>query len=401
MKTPGSPLAKTSRRLLLLALLTSTPLLHGQQNFTSTNGVTSTPEAVGIGVTAPLQAKLHVFSASDNTVLALYSQYSSTNAVKFQDLMPSGSQYGLLADFQGNSVIRVSNMQIGLATVPHIISLGGSPLMLNSVGVLGFTPGDVIVGYSGLPNGLRVNSAGNSSFAGNVGIGTSAPARPLSFANVTGEKLSLFSSSSTPQDYYGFGIAGAELQVQVPATAHHSFYVGTSEKVRIDGSGNVGIGTSAPSAKLDVNGNINVSGTVFANYRDVAEWVPAAESMPAGTVVVISGDATDTVKASMRAYDTGVAGVVSPSPGLLLGVAGPSKARIATTGRVKVRVDATKHPIAMGDLLVTSDHPGLAMKSEPLDLGGVKIHRPGTLIGKALEPLASGEGEILVLLSLQ
>jgi hypothetical protein len=41
------------------------------------------------------------------------------------------------------------------------------------------------------------------------------------------------------------------------------------------------------------------------------------------------------------------------------------------------------------------------MKSEPLDLGGVKIHRPGTLIGKALEPLAKGQGEILVLLSLQ
>jgi hypothetical protein len=41
------------------------------------------------------------------------------------------------------------------------------------------------------------------------------------------------------------------------------------------------------------------------------------------------------------------------------------------------------------------------MKSEPLDVGGVKMHRPGTLIGKALEPLAGGEGEILVLLSLQ
>jgi hypothetical protein len=41
------------------------------------------------------------------------------------------------------------------------------------------------------------------------------------------------------------------------------------------------------------------------------------------------------------------------------------------------------------------------MKSQPVDLGGVLIHRPGTIIGKALEPLPSGEGEILVLLSLQ
>jgi hypothetical protein len=41
------------------------------------------------------------------------------------------------------------------------------------------------------------------------------------------------------------------------------------------------------------------------------------------------------------------------------------------------------------------------MRSEPIDVGGVKIHRPGTLIGKALQELPQGEGDILVLLSLQ
>jgi hypothetical protein len=51
--------------------------------------------------------------------------------------------------------------------------------------------------------------------------------------------------------------------------------------------------------------------------------------------------------------------------------------------------------------LVTSDKPGTAMSSQPVDLGGIKMHRPGTIIGKALEPLSNGEGDILVLLSLQ
>jgi len=68
---------------------------------------------------------------------------------------------------------------------------------------------------------------------------------------------------------------------------------------------------------------------------------------------------------------------------------------------VKVKVDATNGPIKIGDLLVTSDKEGFAMKSMPVEIGGVRIHRPGTLIGKALEPLAQGTGEILVLLSLQ
>ena len=41
------------------------------------------------------------------------------------------------------------------------------------------------------------------------------------------------------------------------------------------------------------------------------------------------------------------------------------------------------------------------MKSEAVNLGGVQFLRPGTLIGKALEPLERGKGEILVSLSLQ
>src|SRR5215207_9362043 len=71
------------------------------------------------------------------------------------------------------------------------------------------------------------------------------------------------------------------------------------------------------------------------------------------------------------------------------------------TGRVKVKVDASNGPIQIGDLLVTADKEGFAMKSVPVEIGGIRMHRPGTLIGKALEPLAKGTGEILVLLSLQ
>src|SRR5206468_12124197 len=86
---------------------------------------------------------------------------------------------------------------------------------------------------------------------------------------------------------------------------------------------------------------------------------------------------------------------------VILGIEGAAKSQIATTGRVRVHVDATIHPITAGDLLVTSEKPGVAMFSEAVDLGGIKIHRPGTIVGKALEPLPNGEGDILVLLSLQ
>ena len=159
--------------------------------------------------------------------------------------------------------------------------------------------------------------------------------------------------------------------------------------------------TMTRAGEFTVNGNISATGTINAKYQDLAEWVPANEPMVAGTVVIIDPDTDYGVRPSGSAYDTRVAGVVSSRPGVLLGTEGPEKAKVATTGRVKVRVDATGAPIRRGDLLVTSDRPGLAMKSAPLSVAGVTMHRPGTVIGKALEPLAHGEGEILVLLSLQ
>ncbi len=163
----------------------------------------------------------------------------------------------------------------------------------------------------------------------------------------------------------------------------------------------------AVNGHVTVAGNINVSGTITgasvigATFQDLAEWVPATSDMEPGTVVVLNGERMNEVMPSHRAYDTSVAGVVSANPGIILGVGSDAKEQIATTGRVKVRVDATRAPVKIGDLLVTSDVSGTAMRSEPMELNGRYFHQPGTIIGKALEPLESGTGEILVLLSLQ
>jgi hypothetical protein len=172
-------------------------------------------------------------------------------------------------------------------------------------------------------------------------------------------------------------------------------------------SGNVGIGTPpSPTYKLAVAGSANFTGPVTgsnisAHFQDVAEWVTGTGDLPPATVVVVQKHPMNSVTASTSAYDTAVAGVVSAQPGISLGIPGPDMVQVATTGRVKVRVDASRAPIEVGDLLVTSDTAGMAMRSEPMVVNGRTFHQPGTLIGKALEPLAKGSGEILVLLSLQ
>lgn len=188
---------------------------------------------------------------------------------------------------------------------------------------------------------------------------------------------------------------------------------GWNERARITTDGKLVVGTAPGNAlRLDVNGAAHFSGDissagaitgarVSATYQDVAEWVPSVQKLAAGTVVVLDAGRTNHVMASVSAYDTKVAGVVSAEPGVILGVASEEKVKVATTGRVKVKVDATRGAIKVGDLLVTSGAEGMAMKSVAVDLGGVSFHRPGTIIGKALEPLEKGRGEILVLLSLQ
>ncbi|MFY9622204.1 MAG: hypothetical protein WAM70_10425 [Pyrinomonadaceae bacterium] len=230
---------------------------------------------------------------------------------------------------------------------------------------------------------------------GNVGIGTASPIYSLDVnGGVNGFRAKAATTSSSD--------------------AIATFENGGGIQAIVRGNGNVGIGITSPSEKLEINGNLKLIGTgninatgtieagnIKAKYQDIAEWVPSSEQPSAATVVVLDSTKSNQVIASAQAYDTRVAGVISAQPGITLGESGEGKVLVATTGRVRVKVDASRRAIQIGDLLVTSDVSGVAMKSEAVNLGGVQIHRPGTIIGKALEPLAKGSGEILVLLSLQ
>ena len=117
--------------------------------------------------------------------------------------------------------------------------------------------------------------------------------------------------------------------------------------------------------------------------------------------MVIDPVENNRVLPASRPYDTGAAGVVSAQPGIILGEAAEDKTKVAHSGRVKVKVDAQYSPVVVGDLLVSSGTTGYAMRSAPIEVNGISLHRPGTIVGKALEPLNEGQGEILVLLTLQ
>ena len=58
-------------------------------------------------------------------------------------------------------------------------------------------------------------------------------------------------------------------------------------------------------------------------------------------------------------------------------------------GRVPVKVDAAYGAIQIGDLLVASATPGMAMRADN--------PAAGTVVGKALESFASGQGTIMMM----
>jgi hypothetical protein len=313
-----------------------------------------------------------------------------TSASGYTALSLNNSTTGTLLDFMTNNTVKARLQSDG--TVFYFNNLANGPIQI----------------YTNSAERMRIAAGGN------VGIGTTNTAyarlqvnRSIRIDDDSGSATGSDTVDSASNLYIGTSAGGGSFQFNGTGGIDlWQFNSGWGRTVTFAKSGNVGIGTPSPQYTLDVAGNINSNATITGNnvvarYQDVAEWVPAEEQLPTGTVVVLDRTKANQVVASTKAYDTRVAGVISAQPGIILGERSDNKVLVATTGRVRIKVDATNAPIEIGDLLVTSNKEGVAMKSLPIEFGGVQIHRPGTLIGKALEPLPKGSGEILVLLSLQ
>lgn len=110
--------------------------------------------------------------------------------------------------------------------------------------------------------GSTYNQLVTFSYNGNIGIGTVSPNAPLQLSNaVQNRKIVLYEVGNNDHEFYGFGLNNNVLRYQVPYSANHIFYVtsstGTStELLRIQSDGKVGIGVSTPLQALHIQGSI-------------------------------------------------------------------------------------------------------------------------------------------------
>jgi hypothetical protein len=86
-----------------------------------------------------------------------------------------------------------------------------------------------------------------------------------------------------------------------------------------------------------------------------------------------------------------LAGPVPPGEYLLLVVQGPAQ----------VKASALSDPVQPGDLLSSAGEAGYAARAADVDIAGVKTTVPGTVFGKALEPVGNGQKLIYVFVTLQ
>ena len=176
-------------------------------------------------------------------------------------------------------------------------------------------------------------------------------------------------------------VVGGPLVVQQA----HTIKIGLSEG---GAYGNDGI-RGEPNLWLDAADTVFIKKGFQARGMDIAERFKVLEGIEPGEVVVM-GDRKETVERCTRAYDTRVIGIASGDPAFILGIE-EDEAPVALCGRVPCNVDADISPIAIGDLLTTSATPGHAQKVLDRD------EAVGAIIGKAMEPMETGKGRILVL----
>jgi len=180
--------------------------------------------------------------------------YYNTGNVSIGTSIPGGLLH-LYKGSSGLSPVSGSNLVIESNTAQYINLLSNN----SEQGIFfgGTTNSDGAIMYNNYlnANGLQFRTGGNNTrmsidSGGNVGIGTIAPLGLLNVdGKATGKALAIFNQNGGDQAVLTASVSGIT-------------------KFIVDSTGNVGIGSTSPTAELDVNGSINSGGLTLVTAGD-------------------------------------------------------------------------------------------------------------------------------------
>ena len=275
---------------------------------TNTLHVDSTNNRVGIGTSSPTERLTiagNMEFSNQGSKIVFAAGNASSNTIRAEDN-------------DGYASAQIAFLGTG-SSQSHAITLS-----------TGSSPGSEV-----MPEHMRITSGGY------VGIGTSSPSELLEVnstgssaaievsagqaSTTTGEAKivlrSLHSSSGTTysrSEIASLGVAGGDSDLIFRTTTTSS---GPVERMRIDSSGNVGIGTSSPNAPLNVNGTVELAGVLYrgifgGTYQDsdigaltggnpAAVQIQSASSNRPATLLLGGAQGTNEILGTIGFYNSG------------------------------------------------------------------------------------------------
>jgi hypothetical protein len=231
---------------------------------------------VGIGNSTPGNFyaganQLVVGDGSGDNGISLYGGTSGVNRIYFADGSSGAARYDGYIEYSHSSrkmlfgtaantrmtIDSSGNIGIGTTSPSSKLHVNGSFRQTGATAPFEWTVNSGALDYYklnavGYADNLIVANSG-----GNVGIGTSSPSSKLSV--VSGTNAGITVNDGTVNTIL-FNTSSANGTVGTTTNHPMAFYSNNAERMRIDSSGNVGIGNSAPATTLHVSGGAMLDG---------------------------------------------------------------------------------------------------------------------------------------------
>ena len=242
-------------------------------------------------------------------------------------------------------------------TSDYVDGVSGSGILINTGATTGNTFTSINAYQAGFAssNNLVLQNSG-----GSVGIGTSSPAFPLEVQSnsaalgirlrgrsLDGISVLRFVSNDGATTYGQLDVRPSDFRINAVANVPMLFSTNDSERMRIDSSGNVGIGTSSPSGKLQINTQdgfiFNAASAIstmrFGSANSGEGTGELAFDRGAGAITFKSGNTGSALTERMRIDASGNVGINTTVAGTRFVVAqsGESNAGAATyPGQIQI-----------------------------------------------------------------